>query len=109
RCFVQPLDPETTTNLFIWTASERLSYEVLPAPSVEESTCLRFLQVRRWHHSCIAHSRKDLTRYASCQNGAKSSNPQRVCCLGSPSRTLAQPGNHLVRAVEFKSVQTAEF
>jgi hypothetical protein len=30
------LDPEATTNLFIWTASGRLSYELVPAPSVEE-------------------------------------------------------------------------
>lgn len=36
KVFVQPLDPEATTNLFIWTASERLSYELVPAASVEE-------------------------------------------------------------------------
>src|SRR5215467_4054321 len=36
KVFVQPLDPEATTNLFIWTASERLSYELVPAPSVDE-------------------------------------------------------------------------
>jgi hypothetical protein len=36
KVFVQPVDPETTTNLFIWTASGRLSYELVPAPSVEE-------------------------------------------------------------------------
>ena len=36
KVFVQPLDPEAMTNLFIWTASERLSYELVPAPSVEE-------------------------------------------------------------------------
>jgi type IV secretory pathway VirB9-like protein len=30
KVFVQPLDPEATTNLFIWTASERLSYELVP-------------------------------------------------------------------------------
>jgi hypothetical protein len=36
KVFVQPLDPEATTNLFIWTASERLSYELVPAPSVQE-------------------------------------------------------------------------
>jgi hypothetical protein len=36
KVFVQPLDPEATTNLFIWTAAERLSYELVPAPSVEE-------------------------------------------------------------------------
>ena len=34
KVFVQPLDPEATTNLFIWTASGRLSYELVPAPSV---------------------------------------------------------------------------
>ena len=36
KVFVQPLDPEATTNLFIWTASGRLSYELVPAPSVAE-------------------------------------------------------------------------
>jgi len=36
KVFVQPLDPDATTNLFIWTASGRLSYELVPAPSVEE-------------------------------------------------------------------------
>ena len=36
KVFVQPLDPEATTNLFIWTASERLSYELVPAHSVAE-------------------------------------------------------------------------
>lgn len=36
KVFVQPLDPEATTNLFIWTASDRLSYELVPAHSVEE-------------------------------------------------------------------------
>jgi hypothetical protein len=36
KVFIQPLDPEATTNLFIWTASGRLSYELVPAPSVEE-------------------------------------------------------------------------
>jgi hypothetical protein len=36
KVFVQPLDPEATTNLFIWTASGRLSYELVPASSVEE-------------------------------------------------------------------------
>jgi hypothetical protein len=36
KVFVQPLDPEATTNLFIWTASERLSYELVPAPSIGE-------------------------------------------------------------------------
>ena len=36
KVFVQPLDPEATTNLFIWTASGRLSYELVPAASVAE-------------------------------------------------------------------------
>jgi hypothetical protein len=36
KVFVQPLDPEATTNLFIWTASGRLSYELVPAASVQE-------------------------------------------------------------------------
>ena len=30
------LDPEATTNLFIWTASGRLSYELVPAPAIAE-------------------------------------------------------------------------
>lgn len=33
---LQPLDPQSTTNLFIWTASGCLSYELVPAPSVQE-------------------------------------------------------------------------
>ncbi|MFN7998393.1 MAG: TrbG/VirB9 family P-type conjugative transfer protein [Bryobacteraceae bacterium] len=36
KVFVQPLEPEATTNLFIWTASGRLSYELVPAPSVQQ-------------------------------------------------------------------------
>ena len=36
KVFVQPLDPGATTNLFIWTASGRLSYELVPAQSVQE-------------------------------------------------------------------------
>jgi len=36
KVFVQPLDPEATTNLFIWTASERLAYELVPASSIEQ-------------------------------------------------------------------------
>src|SRR6266542_1120149 len=34
--FIQPLEPEATTNLFIWTASGRLSYALVPAGSVEQ-------------------------------------------------------------------------
>jgi hypothetical protein len=36
KVFVQPLEPDATTNLFIWTASGRLNYELVPAPSVQE-------------------------------------------------------------------------
>jgi hypothetical protein len=36
KVFIQPLDSDATTNLFIWTSSERLSYELVPAPSVHE-------------------------------------------------------------------------
>ena len=36
KVFVQPLDPEATTNLFIWTASGRMNYELVPAPSVQD-------------------------------------------------------------------------
>jgi hypothetical protein len=36
KVFIQPLEPDATTNLFIWTASGRLSYELVPAGSVEQ-------------------------------------------------------------------------
>ena len=36
KVFIQPLEPEATTNLFIWTTSGRLSYELVPADSVEQ-------------------------------------------------------------------------
>jgi hypothetical protein len=36
KVFIQPLDPNATTNLFIWTASGRQSYELAPAGSVDE-------------------------------------------------------------------------
>lgn len=36
KVFVQPLDPEASTNLFIWTASGRLNYELVPAQSVQD-------------------------------------------------------------------------
>jgi hypothetical protein len=36
KVFIQPLEPNATTNLFIWTASGRQSYELVPAASVEE-------------------------------------------------------------------------
>jgi hypothetical protein len=36
KVFVQPLEPNGTTNLFIWTASGRQSYELVPAGSVDE-------------------------------------------------------------------------
>ena len=36
KVFIQPLEPDATTNLFIWTASGRQSYELVPAASVEE-------------------------------------------------------------------------
>ena len=35
KIFVQPLEAESSTNLFIWTPSRRLSYELLPAGSIE--------------------------------------------------------------------------
>lgn len=34
KVFVQPLEPNATTNLFVWTASGRQSYELVPAGSV---------------------------------------------------------------------------
>src|ERR1700694_2082868 len=36
KVFIQPLEPDATTNLLIWTAPGRLSYELVPAGSVEE-------------------------------------------------------------------------
>jgi hypothetical protein len=34
KVFVQPTEPDASTNLFIWTASERLNYELEPAGDV---------------------------------------------------------------------------
>ncbi len=36
KVFVQPLEPDAATNLFIWTSSGRQSYELVPAGSVNE-------------------------------------------------------------------------
>jgi hypothetical protein len=36
KVFIEPLEPDASTNLFIWTASGRLSYELVPAGSVEQ-------------------------------------------------------------------------
>jgi type IV secretory pathway VirB9-like protein len=36
KVFVQPLDQGASTNLFIWTASGRQSYELVPAQSVRD-------------------------------------------------------------------------
>lgn len=36
RVFVQPLEADTATNLFIWTRSSRLNYELVPAGSIEK-------------------------------------------------------------------------
>ena len=36
KVFVQPLERDAVTNLFIWTASGRQSYELVPAGSVDE-------------------------------------------------------------------------
>src|SRR5665811_1605267 len=35
KVFVQPTEADAATNLFIWTASQRLNYELEPAASVE--------------------------------------------------------------------------
>ena len=35
KVFVQPMEADAATNLFIWTASQRLNYELEPAGSVE--------------------------------------------------------------------------
>jgi hypothetical protein len=34
KVFIQPTEPDTRTNLFIWTATQRLNYELEPAGSV---------------------------------------------------------------------------
>ncbi|HXW92884.1 MAG TPA: hypothetical protein VEK33_20210 [Terriglobales bacterium] len=36
KVFVQPTEAEVATNLFIWTASERLNYELEPAGAVDK-------------------------------------------------------------------------
>ncbi len=36
RVFIQPLEPNVATNLFVWTASARFNYELRPAGSTEE-------------------------------------------------------------------------
>jgi len=36
KVFVQPLEADAATNLFIWTASGRQSYELVPAGSINE-------------------------------------------------------------------------
>ena len=35
KVFIQPLEEGVTTNLFVWTASGRWNYELVPAASVE--------------------------------------------------------------------------
>src|SRR6266850_7372316 len=35
KVFIQPLEEDASTNLFVWTASGRWSYELVPASSVE--------------------------------------------------------------------------
>src|SRR5215831_16936981 len=37
KVFVQPLEPEATTNLFIWTASGRLNYELVAVSSASDA------------------------------------------------------------------------
>jgi hypothetical protein len=37
KVFVQPLEPDAATNLFIWTATERLTYELVTVPSVADA------------------------------------------------------------------------
>ena len=36
KVFIQPVEPEARTNLFIWTSTQRLSYELEPPGSVPE-------------------------------------------------------------------------
>ena len=36
KVFIQPTEPEAQTNLFIWTASQRLNYELEPAGAVTD-------------------------------------------------------------------------
>jgi hypothetical protein len=35
KVFIQPLEPGASTNLFVWTASARFTYELTPAGSIE--------------------------------------------------------------------------
>jgi hypothetical protein len=35
KVLIQPVEENAATNLFIWTASGRFSYELMPAPSIE--------------------------------------------------------------------------
>src|SRR5688572_31893049 len=35
KVFIQPLEEGASTNLFVWTASGRWNYELVPAASVE--------------------------------------------------------------------------
>ena len=37
KVFIQPLEPDATTNLFIWTASGRLNYELVAVQSVTDA------------------------------------------------------------------------
>src|SRR5215469_8387471 len=37
KVFVQPLEPEATTNLFIWTASARLNYELVAVSAAADA------------------------------------------------------------------------
>jgi type IV secretory pathway VirB9-like protein len=36
KVFVQPTEPDVATNLFIWTTTERLNYELEPAAAVDK-------------------------------------------------------------------------
>jgi len=66
KVFVQPLDPEATTSLFIWTASGGLSYELVPAPSVEE---MRFAIAQEPSPTKIATPEKPVENPRNTVNG----------------------------------------
>src|SRR6201998_1949454 len=39
KVFVQPTEADASTNMFIWTASERLNYELEPAGDIAGMDC----------------------------------------------------------------------
>ena len=54
KVFVQPTEPDVTTNLFIWTASGRLNYELEAAGAVEQMDFAIDQPVSRIQRRCRA-------------------------------------------------------